>query len=59
MRFNAIAVRNEKVKVLDAIRSLDLGEVAGAGLRGQYRGYLAEPGVAADSQTATFGRSAS
>ena len=55
VRFNANAVRNEKVKVLDAIRPLDLGEVAGAGLRGQYRGYLAEPGVAADSQTATFG----
>ncbi|MEI7713885.1 MAG: glucose-6-phosphate dehydrogenase, partial [Rhodospirillales bacterium] len=36
VRFNASAVRNEKVKVLDAIRSLDVGEATGAGLRGQY-----------------------
>jgi len=55
VRFNASAVRNEKVKVLEAIRSLDLGEVAAAGVRGQYRGYLADPGVAPASQTATFG----
>lgn len=55
VRFNADAVRNEKVKVLDAIRSLDLGHVAAAGIRGQYAGYLDEPGVAPASQTATFG----
>ena len=55
VRFEATAVRNEKVKVLEAIRPLDLGEVAAAGVRGQYRGYLAEPGVAPGSQTATFG----
>jgi glucose-6-phosphate 1-dehydrogenase len=54
-RFNATAVRNEKVKVLEAIRPLDLGEVAAAGVRGQYRGYLAEPGVPPTSRTATFG----
>jgi glucose-6-phosphate 1-dehydrogenase len=55
VRFNASAVRNEKVKVLEAIRPLDLSEVAAAGIRGQYRGYLDEPGVPPDSQTATFG----
>jgi glucose-6-phosphate 1-dehydrogenase len=55
VRFEATAVRNEKVKVLDAIRPLDPAEVAAAGVRGQYRGYLAEPGVAAGSRTATFG----
>jgi glucose-6-phosphate 1-dehydrogenase len=55
VRFNASAVRNEKVKVLEAIRPLDLGEVAAAGVRGQYRGYREEPGVAVGSQTATFG----
>jgi glucose-6-phosphate 1-dehydrogenase len=55
VRFEATAVRNEKVKVLEAIRPLEAGEVAAAGVRGQYRGYLAEPGVAAGSQTATFG----
>ena len=54
-RFNATAVRNEKVKVLEAIRPLDPGEVLAAGVRGQYRGYLDEPGVPAGSQTATFG----
>ena len=55
VKFNADAVRNEKVKVLEAIRPLDLVEVAAAGVRGQYDGYLADPGVAAGSQTATFG----
>jgi glucose-6-phosphate 1-dehydrogenase len=55
VRFNADAVRNEKVKVLDAIRPLDTEHVAAAGIRGQYLGYLDEPGVAAHSQTATFG----
>ncbi len=55
VRFEATAVRNEKVKVLDAIRPLDLAEVAAAGVRGQYRGYLDDPGVAPHSQTATFG----
>ncbi|MFM1903331.1 MAG: hypothetical protein RLZZ440_1231 [Planctomycetota bacterium] len=55
VRFNATAVRNEKVKVLEAIRPLGLGEVAAAGIRGQYRGYLRDPGVAPKSQTATFG----
>jgi len=55
VRFEATAVRNEKEKVLEAIRPLDPAEVAAAGVRGQYRGYLAEPGVAPGSQTATFG----
>jgi len=41
--------------VLEAIRPLESNEVAEAGVRGQYRGYLADPGVAAASQTATFG----
>ncbi len=54
-RFNATAVRNEKVKVLEAIRPLDASEVAAASVRGQYEGYLAEPGVPVTSQTATFG----
>ena len=55
VRFNASAVRNEKVKVLDSIRPLEPAEVPLAGVRGQYRGYRDEPGVAAGSQTATFG----
>ena len=55
VRFNADAVRNEKVKVLEAIRPLDPERVAEAGVRGQYVGYLDEPGVAPGSRTATFG----
>jgi glucose-6-phosphate 1-dehydrogenase len=55
VKFNATAVRNEKVKVLEAIRPLEPAEVAASGIRGQYRGYLADPGVVPDSQTATFG----
>ena len=54
-RFNANTVRNEKVKVLEAIRPLDPADAAAAGIRGQYRGYLDEPGVPPGSRTATFG----
>ncbi|MDZ4780551.1 MAG: glucose-6-phosphate dehydrogenase [Planctomycetia bacterium] len=54
VRRTADAIRDEKVKVLQAIRPLTPEEVARATLRGQYRGYLEEPGVAADSETATF-----
>jgi glucose-6-phosphate 1-dehydrogenase len=54
VRRTADAIRDEKVKVLQAIRPLAPNEVAEATLRGQYDGYLKEPGVAPDSQTATF-----
>jgi glucose-6-phosphate 1-dehydrogenase len=47
-RFEAGALRDEKVKVLRALR-LGTGSV-----RGQYRGYGEEPGVSSGSQTATF-----
>ena len=52
--FEAEAVRNEKVKVLQAIRPMSPLMVARDTVRGQYRGYRQEPGVVADSQTATF-----
>jgi glucose-6-phosphate 1-dehydrogenase len=52
--YEAEAVRNEKVKVLEAIRPMSPAAVARDTFRGQYRGYRQEPGVAADSQTATF-----
>ena len=55
VRFEATAVRNEKVKVLEAIPAFRGDDVANAGVAGQYRGYLAEPGVAPGSQTPTFG----
>ena len=52
--FEADAIRDEKVKILRAIRPLDEDEVRSATVRGQYDGYLDEPGVPDDSQTATF-----
>ncbi len=54
VRFEADAVRDEKVKVLRAITPLSADAVATNTLRGQYDGYRAEPGVKPDSQTATF-----
>lgn len=52
--YEANAVRNEKVKVLEATRPLTGADFATHTLRGQYQGYLSEKGVPADSQTATF-----
>jgi glucose-6-phosphate 1-dehydrogenase len=52
--FEADALRNEKVKVLNALRPLGLPEVARYTVRGQYRGYLDEEGVQSGSQTATY-----
>ncbi|HEV2971119.1 MAG TPA: glucose-6-phosphate dehydrogenase, partial [Pirellulales bacterium] len=54
VRFKADAVRDEKVKVLQAIRVPTPEEVCRDTLRAQYDGYCKEPGVAADSQTATY-----
>ncbi|MBN2474083.1 MAG: glucose-6-phosphate dehydrogenase [Pirellulales bacterium] len=54
-RFEATAVRDEKVKVLRAIKPLSRDDVLIDTLRGQYRKYRDEPGVAPDSETATFG----
>jgi glucose-6-phosphate 1-dehydrogenase len=48
--FKADLVRNEKVKVLSAIRPIALSDV----VRGQYTGYCETPGVAQYSQTPTY-----
>jgi glucose-6-phosphate 1-dehydrogenase len=48
--FKADLVRNEKVKVLSAIRPIALGDV----VRAQYYGYCDTPGVAQYSQTPTY-----
>ncbi len=48
--FDADAVRNEKVKLLRAVRPIALENT----VRGQYRGYRDAEGVAPDSQTPTF-----
>jgi glucose-6-phosphate 1-dehydrogenase len=55
VRFDSQQVRDEKVKVLQAIRPLTDADVESGTLRGQYRGYLDEPGVRDHSRIATFG----
>jgi glucose-6-phosphate 1-dehydrogenase len=52
--FNADAVRNEKTKVLAAIRPVGPDELALDTVRGQYRGYADAEGVAPGSETPTF-----
>jgi len=47
---DARALRDEKVKVLRAVRPLEPGDV----VRGQFAGYLDEEGVAGDSDVETF-----
>ena len=54
VRFEAGAVRDEKVKVLGSIRPMRREDVFQDTIRGQYRTYRDEPGVSASSETATF-----
>lgn len=54
VRYEADAIRNEKVKVLHAIRSMTPDRVLNDTVRGQYRGYTSSPGVKPTSRTATF-----
>ena len=54
-RFDAKAVRDEKVKVLQSIRAMTEAEAAANSIRGQYRSYRDGEGVAKTSRTATFG----
>jgi glucose-6-phosphate 1-dehydrogenase len=53
-RFAAEPLRNEKVKVLDAIPVYSPEEAREHIVVGQYAGYRSEQGVAADSRTPTF-----
>ncbi len=53
-RYAAEPLRNEKIKVLDAVNVPTPEEAAGMVCAGQYAGYLKEKGVAADSRTPTF-----
>jgi glucose-6-phosphate 1-dehydrogenase len=50
VRTDSETVRDEKVKVLKAIPTLDPNNL----VKGQFRGYRQEKGVAADSKTETF-----
>ena len=54
VRFEADMVRDEKVKVLRAVRPLVGEEIVQETVRGQYRGYRDEEGVPDESQTETF-----
>jgi len=51
---DAGSVRDEKVKVLRAIRPIPPADVPHATVRGQYDGYRTEEGVPPDSTTETF-----
>lgn len=53
-RYAADPVRDEKVKVLLAVRPKTPKDIARDTVRGQYRGYLEADGVPDDSRTATF-----
>ena len=50
VRIDSESIRDEKVKVLKAILPLEAKNL----VRGQFRGYRNEPGVAAESNTETF-----
>lgn len=51
VRTDSESIRDEKVKVLKAIPPLEEKDL----IRGQFRGYLEEPGVKPNSQVETFG----
>jgi glucose-6-phosphate 1-dehydrogenase len=52
--FTPDAVRNEKVKALQAIRPIAVEDVGAHTVRGQYTDYRREPGVDAGSTTETY-----
>jgi len=52
--FSADDVRDEKSQVLRSVRNMTLNDVANFCVRGQYRSYRDEQGVAPDSQTPTY-----
>jgi glucose-6-phosphate 1-dehydrogenase len=52
--FSATAVRNEKVKVLQAIRHIDAADAGRDSVRGQYTDYRKEQGVAPNTTTETY-----
>jgi glucose-6-phosphate 1-dehydrogenase len=54
VRYEADAIRNEKVKVLHAVRPFAAEQVRSDTFRGQYRGYASSDGVPRTSRTATF-----
>ena len=53
-KYEADALRNEKVKVLSALRPIDSSNIARCTVRAQYDGYCQEPGVDPKSHTPTY-----
>ncbi|MEM8865423.1 MAG: glucose-6-phosphate dehydrogenase [Planctomycetota bacterium] len=54
VKYAADPVRDEKVKVLQAVKAMTPDEIRRDTFRGQYRGYNRHEGVEATSRTATF-----
>lgn len=54
VRYTGEFVRDEKVKVLQAVRPYKGSDFSEFGIRGQYKGYRNEEGIPANSQTETF-----
>ncbi|MCL4359992.1 glucose-6-phosphate dehydrogenase [Patescibacteria group bacterium] len=52
--FDAASIRNARVSAMEDIDCIDPRFVSQLVVRGQYEGYLREPGVAAGSRTETF-----
>ncbi|MHB8078718.1 MAG: glucose-6-phosphate dehydrogenase [Candidatus Krumholzibacteriia bacterium] len=52
--FRPDEIRDEKAKVLRALRPWNAPDIAARAVRGQYRGYRDEPGVAPASRTPTY-----
>ena len=52
--FDSESIRTEKAKVFNALRPIRENEINDFSVRGQYKGYLEEEGVAPDSKTETF-----
>ncbi len=53
-RFSAMQLRDEKLKLLDAVSIPATAEACGNVVTGQYDGYHKEKGIAPDSRTPTF-----
>ena len=54
VKYDATSVRDEKVKVLRAVRKMQGSDFAECGVRAQYDGYREEEGVDPASETETF-----
>ena len=53
-RFDTVAIRRERAKILEALRPIKENEVDKYTTRGQYAGYKKLPGVRAGSKTETY-----